>query len=85
MVDTGHSDMKMGTGNFDLMVDTGYFYRIVGMVHYDRIMDTRHFDRTVDTEQCTVTSSALIEVRNESAFMVGSKMWRIKYGMVILK
>jgi hypothetical protein len=75
----------MGTGHFDIMVDTGYFYRTVDMVHYDRIMDTGHFDRAVDTEQFTVTSSALIEVRNKSVFMLGSKMLRIKYEMVIVK
>jgi hypothetical protein len=41
-------------------------------------MDTGHFDKKVDTGQFTVNSSALIEVRNESMFMLGSKMWQIK-------
>jgi len=67
------------------MLDTGYFYRIVGVVHYDRIMNTGHFDRTADTEQFTVTSSALMEVRNVSAFMLESKMWRIIRRMFIVK
>lgn len=67
------------------MVDTGYFNRIMGTGQFDRIMYTGRFDIKVDTEQFTLTSSAMIEVRIESILMFGSKVWRIKYVMFIVK